>query len=260
MGQLSMLIIPGASAVPEFYSPIISAVTAHGFDIKVLHIPSVGTPGPREGAPPTMYDDAAFISTHVKSLADAGKDIILITHSYGGVPGTQSVQGLSKKEREAHGLEGGIVGIAYITSLVPNLGEPAASVQAPMPEESKIPTNIDERGWFYYTDIPRVAAISFSGMPAKEGEHWARKLAYHSALSFASPLTYAGFKDVPVSYLLCLDDLTIPVEIQKSGIDMIERESGKKVAVTSIKADHVAPLSHIDEVARWIVQLADKKD
>lgn len=145
MGQLSMLIIPGASAVPEFYSPIISAVTAHGFDIKVLHIPSVGTPGPREGAPPTMYDDAAFISTHVKSLADAGKDIILITHSYGGVPGTQSVQGLSKKEREAHGLEGGIVGIAYITSLVPNLGEPAASVQAPMPEESKIPTNIDVR-------------------------------------------------------------------------------------------------------------------
>lgn len=63
-----------------------------------------------------------------------------------------------------------------------------------------------------------------------------------------------------MSYLLCLDDLTIPVEIQKSGIDMIERESGKKVAVTSIKADHVAPLSHIDEVARWIVQLADKKD
>lgn len=54
-------------------------------------------------------------------------------------------------------------------------------------------------------------------------------------------------------YLLCLHDLTIPPEIQKSGIDMIERETGRKVTVTSIKAGHVAPLTHTDELARWIV-------
>ncbi|KAI4862435.1 Alpha/beta hydrolase fold-1 [Hypoxylon rubiginosum] len=260
MDRLSMLIIPGASALPLFYFPVIESVRAHGFDIRALHIPSVGIPGPREGAPPTMYDDAAFIATHVKSLADAGNDVILITHSYGGVPATQSVQGLSKKEREAQGLQGGIIGIAYMTSLVPNIGEPAASVQAPMPEESKVPTAMDDSGWFYYPDIPKLAAISFSDMPPKEGEHWARKLAHHSAASFASPLTYAGFNDVPVSYLLCFDDLTIPASIQKSGIDMIERETGRKVAVTSIKASHVAALSHTDEVARWIVQLANRKD
>ncbi|KAI6085212.1 Alpha/beta hydrolase fold-1 [Hypoxylon rubiginosum] len=260
MGQLSMLIVPGASALPEFYSPAIDIVAARGFEIKALHIPSVGIPGPREGPPPTMYDDAKFVATHVKDLADAGNDVILITHSYGGVPATQSVQGLSKKEREAQGLKGGIIGIAYITSLVPNIGEPAASVQAPLPQEDKVPTAMDDRGWFFYPDIPRVAAISFSDMPQEEGEHWARKLAYHSAASFAGPLTYPGFKDVPVSYLLCLDDLSIPAEIQKSGIDMIERETGRKVAVTSIEASHVAPLSHPEEVAKWIVQLADRKD
>ncbi len=96
-------------------------------------------------------------------------------------------------------------------------------------------------------------------MPKEEGEAWASKLAHHSAASFASPLTHPGFKDVPVSYLLCLHDLTIPPDIQKSGIDMIERETGKKVAVMSIKADHVAPLSHTDEVAKWIAQLAGKE-
>ena len=112
----------------------------------------------------------------------------------------------------------------------------------------------------YYHDIPKLAALSFSDMPPKEGEIWARKLAHHSAASFANPLTYAGFKDVPVSYLLCLHDLTITPETQKSGIDMIERETGKKVAVTSLEADHVAPLTHTDEVVRWVVQLAEKKD
>lgn len=90
-------------------------------------------------------------------------------------------------------------------------------------------------------------------MPEKEGEVWGRKLAHHSAASFASPLTYPFFKDVPVSYLLCLHDLTIPPEIEKSGIDMIERETGRKVTVTSIKAGHVAPLTYTDEVARCII-------
>lgn len=112
----------------------------------------------------------------------------------------------------------------------------------------------------YYPDIPKLAALSFSDMPKTEGEVWARKLAHHSAASFASPLTYAGFKDVPVSYLLCLHDRTIPPEVQKSGIDMIERQTGKKVAVTSINADHVPPVTHTDEVVRWIIQLAEKKD
>lgn len=95
-------------------------------------------------------------------------------------------------------------------------------------------------------------------MPADEGEAWARKLAKHSSASFASPLTYAGFKDVPVSYLLCEEDLAIPAEIQRAGIDMIERESGNKVDVTSIKADHVAPLSSLDDVVEWVVRVAQR--
>ncbi|OTB00939.1 hypothetical protein M426DRAFT_225372 [Hypoxylon sp. CI-4A] len=64
-----------------------------------LHLTSVGIPGPREGNAPTMYDNAAFVITHVKSLADVGKGVTLLTHSYGGIHGTQSVQGLSKKVR-----------------------------------------------------------------------------------------------------------------------------------------------------------------
>lgn len=104
-----------------------------------------------------------------------------------------------------------------------------------------------------------MAALSFSDKPKEEGETWARKLAQHSVASFVSPLTYPGFKDVPVSYLLCLHDLTIPPEIQKSGIHMIERETGKTVNITNIEADHVAPLTHTDEVVKWIVQLVEKK-
>ena len=103
-------------------------MATQGYDIKALHIPSVGLEsGAREGDPPTMYDDVAFISDHVTGLADAGKDVLLITHSYGGTPATQTVQGLSKSERQRHGKDGGIVGLAYMTSLVPEVGMPASN-------------------------------------------------------------------------------------------------------------------------------------
>ena len=145
MNQPSVVIVPGACSAPELYEPLVKAVTARGLDIEALHLPSIGTPGPRTGTAPTMYDDVTFITTHIRRLVDAGKDVHLIAHSYGGVPATESVQGLSKKDRVARGLQGGIIGIAYMTALVPNIGESAGSLRASMPEETRTPAVMDVR-------------------------------------------------------------------------------------------------------------------
>lgn len=89
----------------------------------------------------------------------------------------------------------------------------------------------------------------------EEAAYWAQRLVLHSAAAFATPITHAGFKDVPISYLVCEKDLTIPAHIQRAGIEMIERESGNKVEVTSIGADHAAPLSFPNEVIEWVYSL-----
>lgn len=139
MGALSIVIVPAASAVPLIYEQVIDGVVANGYDTQVLHIPSVGLVdnGVRKGSPPTMYDDAAFIAGHVNDLADAGRDILLVMHSYGGTAGTQSAQGLSKSERQKHGKTGGIVGLAYMTCLVPELDKPASSRATTPPKDAK---------------------------------------------------------------------------------------------------------------------------
>ncbi|KAJ4318650.1 hypothetical protein N0V84_006738 [Fusarium piperis] len=259
MPRPSFLIVPGASGLPEFYDPFVEAVTAKGYDIKALHIPSVGlATGDKEGPLPTMYDDAEFIAKHVGELADRGNDVILIAHSYGGTPATESVRGLGKKERQKNGLQGGIIGIAYMTCLVPNVGGSAGAIKAAFPSDENVPMAIDEHGWFYYPDIPKLAKLSFSSMPKDEGELWAAKLVKHSSTSFANTLTYAGFKDVPVSYLVCENDKTISPQVQRAGIDMIEQESGNKVDVTTINADHVPPVSSLVEVVDWIIGVAER--
>ncbi|KAI8625238.1 hypothetical protein F5Y19DRAFT_479746 [Xylariaceae sp. FL1651] len=98
----------------------------------VLHIPSVGLEtGARPEKPPSTYDDAAFIAAYVTSLADAGRYVLLVAHFYGGTSATESVRGLNRKERLLQGETGGIVGLAHVTGLVPEVRRPAQPRQKP---------------------------------------------------------------------------------------------------------------------------------
>ncbi|KAG0650850.1 hypothetical protein D0Z07_2325 [Hyphodiscus hymeniophilus] len=275
MSKPSILLITGSFASPELYDDVVNPVAAKGYEIRALHSPSVGLSAgtARDGDPPTMYEDAAFIAKETEKLADEGKDVVLIAHSYGGVPTTQSTKGLAKEEREKEGKKGGVVRIAYMTCLVPEVGLSAASVLQNVPEEHKINLPIDvrclptlyplvpltreqENGWMYHDPISKSAAISFSDLPLAEGEAWVRRFSKHSAISFAGELTYAGYKDIPVSYLLCEEDICIPIDIQKSGIKMIENVSGRKVEVTSINTGHCPMASKPEEVINWILDVA----
>ncbi|KAI1169894.1 Alpha/beta hydrolase fold-1 [Nemania sp. FL0916] len=257
--NLSLIIVPAASALPLFYETVVEEVSRHGYSIEVLHIPSVGlADGARPGAPPTMYDDATFISNHVRGLADTGRDIILFTHSYGGTPATQSVQGLSRSERRTQGKHGGVVSLAYMNSLVPEVGEAASPSTGTAPPGEQPWMAIGADGWFYYPDLPRAAQIVFSDLPLEEGIHWAEKMAKHSAASFKTELTYGGYKDVPVSYLVAEADHSITPAVQWSQIAMIERVSGSKVDVSTVQSDHAPSISHPQAVVDYILRVAQK--
>ena len=88
------------------------------------------TTGKKPGPLPTIYDDAAVIRQVAAKLADEGKDVVLVGHSYGGVPATEAIKGISKAEREKEGKKGGVVRVAYMTCLVPAVGENAGDVLA----------------------------------------------------------------------------------------------------------------------------------
>jgi len=260
MSKPSILLIPGSFSLPEFYDTVVDPVAAKGYEIKALHLPSVGSkPGPTEKEPPSMYEDAALIAAEVTKLADLGKDVILIAHSYGGVPATESVKGLGKEERQKEGKKGGIVRLAYLTAIVPPVGSPSADVlsgNSELPNQN--PLSVDDKGWLFPGDISIWAVNTFSDLPKEEGEAWIRRFPRHSSVSFATPLTYAGYNDVPVSYLFCEEDVIIPPKNQRDGIDLIERESGNKVDVTSIKTGHVPIVSAPQEVIDWILDIAGK--
>ncbi|CAI6097546.1 unnamed protein product [Clonostachys chloroleuca] len=251
--MLSILIIPAASALPAAYDKVVAGVSGHGYNIQALHTPSIGlATGPRPGKPPNMYDDAAFIARHVTDLAEAGHDVLLVTHSYGGTPATESIKGLSKVERRKVGKPGGVVGLAYMTSLVPEVGKPASTGPwSPLME-------IGDDGWLYYPNDTLTAKVVFSDVSLEQGLIWAKELVTHSAISFTSLLTYPGYADVPVAYLVADGDLSIAPKTQRSQIEMIEKVSGNKVDVTTTSAGHVPPVTAPDDVVNWILSVASK--
>jgi hypothetical protein len=115
-----------------------------------------------------------------------------------------------------------------------------------------------EDGWLSHKSIEESARIVFFDLPKEKGEAWMPMFPHHSAVSFGNELTYAGYKNLPVSYLLCEKDLCIPLNVQETGIKLIEEASEKKVDVTRIQADHCPNVSATDSVIQWAVDVAGK--
>jgi hypothetical protein len=105
---------------------------------------------------------------------------------------------------------------------------------------------------------PWVAKMTFSDLPFDEAMEWAEKFPQHSAVSFAGEVTYAGYKEVPISYLLCLKDLVITEKMQRAGIELIEQASGTKVDVTEIEACHAPSAKYPEKVMEWFVDVLNK--
>jgi hypothetical protein len=125
----TILLIPGACSPLPLYKNVIEHLESYEYEVVFAQYPSIGR---RDPLPPaTMAEDAAFVNQVATKLADAGKSIVMVTHSYGGLPGTEGSKGVSKKEREVCGKSGGIVQALYITSLVPRVGEACKDVLVP---------------------------------------------------------------------------------------------------------------------------------
>lgn len=111
-----VVIVPGSFAPVKHYDILTQSLAQNGVESVVIDTPSVGR---REGLPPqTMSDDVNEIVMVASKLLDEGKDVVLMTHSYGGIPGTQSLEKLSRKTRRAAGKPGGVDRIIYMCSMI----------------------------------------------------------------------------------------------------------------------------------------------
>jgi len=104
-GKPTIVLVPGAWHQPAIYSGVVENLSKAGYSSVSLPLPSVGANPPHSD----FSGDVAAIRNCLTNLVSEEKDVILVVHSYSGLPGGEAPKGLAKKDRESHGLKGGVI-------------------------------------------------------------------------------------------------------------------------------------------------------
>ncbi len=130
----TIVLVPGAWHSPIHYELLFSQVRLFEYPIVSGPLPSCESPNPRIE---TVAGDADYIrETLLLPQIDAGKDVVLVMHSYGGCPGSAAAAGLSKAAQTAAGKQGGVIGLIIMCGFIAHEGESLLSLS---PGEKSIP-------------------------------------------------------------------------------------------------------------------------
>jgi pimeloyl-ACP methyl ester carboxylesterase len=247
--QPVLVFLPSAFATVRTYDDFAASLKRHDVRHKVVDMPSVGR---REGLPPqTLSDDAAAIVKVVTEQLDQGNEVVLMAHSYAAFPGTQSLKELSRVSRAAKGLKGGVDKIIYLTGVVPPVG--LANIELFSGDTPDFLTINDD---FLALDPVPSGPITFSDLPLERALELAKGMSpEHSTASFKEKLSYPGYNDVQVHYVLCEEDQLLPLEAQQSTIESVKGFTGKDVVVHKIKAGHAPTSSKPDDVTKIVLDV-----
>lgn len=272
-----IVFVPGAFSRPSDFDLVSSPLREAGYRVHIVHNPS--SPDILVDPTPSMFDDADNIHQLVETLADEGKDIVMVMHSYGGLPGTQACEGLGKAERLRASKRGGVVRLLYVGAAIAPVGESMAGTlrtEMPLPSietadgRPSFSTSISlavgrllplswaarlfspsslaasvEGLWAYNRDPDVFTDWLLADIPREEALKYAAVSApvAQSVKSTVTPLTYPGYRHILCSYMLTKLDRVNTPGVQRGFIDLVERESGSQVDVFEYEVGHCGQLS-----------------
>ncbi|KAK6711790.1 hypothetical protein SNK05_006225 [Fusarium graminearum] len=243
----TVVIIPGSFAKPTLYERLVQSLARDGIQSEIVDLPSVGR---KEGkAPATLSDDVDEIASVVEKILDEDKEVILLAHSYGGVPATQSLETLSQKARQSQGKKSGVTKIVYLAAVALPVG---GSVLALLTAQDYLIIEDD-----YMTLTPECAPFIYSESPPEEALKLARELPQHSTASYRDQLTYAGYQDAEVHYIICEQDKLVVPEYQFGMLEILKGMTNGNVGVHKIQSGHAPHINHPDNLTKIIRQIVD---
>lgn len=117
-----LVLVPGAFGTPEGFGKLLPYLTEAGITTQPGGYPSANPEDPTKA---TCAKDIAHLRDNVllPILDQQQKDVVLLTHSYGGVVGGGASKGLDKKTRTADGHKTSVVGLIYVAGNITLEGE-----------------------------------------------------------------------------------------------------------------------------------------
>ncbi|OOG00094.1 hypothetical protein ASPCADRAFT_161612 [Aspergillus carbonarius ITEM 5010] len=234
----TLILTPGAWYPPTAFDPLIAKLPT--YTCHAVAFPSI------QNAPhiQDLQPDIETVRSLIEKEADAGNDIVIISHSWSGLPVNSALTSLSKESRQKEGKTGGVVKLIFISAFIPEVGE------------SLIAAFGGEAPEWYVRDVTNntVSAsdpfnLFFHDVP--DGKQWAETLRPHAWATKNSPATGAAYVEIPSVYLLCEEDRAIPLFVQELMVEKA-RAKGARIETEKIKTAHSPWLVFPDEVAEFV--------
>ncbi|KAK8039437.1 hypothetical protein PG993_007848 [Apiospora rasikravindrae] len=231
-----LVLCPGAFGTPDGFSKLLPFLSEAGIATQPGGYPSC------DPADPTQAICAADIA-HVRDnvllpiLDKQEKDIVLLTHSYGGVVGGAASKGLDKQTRAAQGHKTSILGLIYVAGNITLEGE--SLMEAPSPNVSVIEPHMD----ILYNDCDAALASELGNV-----------MKPHANLAFETKPSAPGWADPGFDgrrvYVRTLDDCCNPASLQDAWL----AKSKVQWEVVDFKSGHMPFVSQPEALAAQIAR------
>ncbi|KAF2496335.1 alpha/beta-hydrolase [Lophium mytilinum] len=246
----TILFVHGAWHSPKPYQRLLEALEIAGFPSSCPRQPSLGKPPPIG-----LMEDAQAIREELMTLIEEeGKSVIVIGHSYGGVVISQAVDSkFSRREREVHGMLGGVIHLLFVSAFVLPLGESLGSALGdPDHLPPFIPVKIHgmctmlEPGQRFYNDLGEA-----------EQRFWVEELVESPAIAQLTRITQVSYMAHPSTYLFCENDQALPIQIQEMMVGKVEG-TGAIFQKEKCSSGHSPFLSQPEVIVKIVQKLASR--
>lgn len=250
---VTYVLVPGSFTTTAEHDRLIAYLEKDGHAVKPVELQTAndGTRMP----PATFEDDVSHIRSNVlKILDDEKRNVILVLHSYSGLPGSAAMQGLAKADRAAAGQDTAVLGVVYIASFVPLLNQSVRDILGEGAGEwfltgfpgDYFPPIAPERVPFIFNDLADEDEVAryYSGM------------VQHASDAFSGKTQYEPWKDMDCIQIIPEKDLIIPTPLQETMYEQTVKEGGKVRRVFLKGAGHCPNITQADAVAAEVLRLA----
>ncbi|KAI9708069.1 MAG: hypothetical protein M1820_004273 [Bogoriella megaspora] len=194
MSKPTIVCVPGAWHQPEIYEETMQILKAAGYPTIGLPLPSVGA----NPLKPDFTDDVKAIRDCLTRLiVSGGKNVVLVSHSYTGMPANEAPVRLGAKERSSKGLKGGVIRLVFIMAFAMPEGFQPTAGGAQMPDWMKV----DMENGVVNVEPDDAKRIFYNDLTSDQGDTWPQSVGV-----YASQTTYNALRYIPSTYVIGSND------------------------------------------------------
>jgi hypothetical protein len=198
----------------------------------------------------------AVIRNTIVSQLEAGRDVVVVTHSYGCIPGLAALAGLDSATRQASGQDNGVKAVAMIAGFLC----PPGNTMLAMMGGQLLPQYLYEGDTTLPFNGPGAIHMLYNDVEINEALKavWRLKPQSYGINTSIIPDQLAGLKGIPLKFLLCKIDNATPFDMQTASVEGF-RSAGVEVYAEIAESGHSPFLNFPEETARFVRRAAGEK-